>query len=187
MYRTIKNNIAMKNISKELKLEIYTSNEFNRCIKLELAHTLPLLVKFIDKKIFTLKGRAKTFEIEFSKSLPIGFEGGFVSISRCYLTNKYNKLVLTYCLCFNGGSYDVKPSTAYTRYVERDVEIGTLENNEKLTSLFEFDDLVNLYRFNRLLNVETEIKAIEEYAKLKALTEEAKSKIKVSSDIYKYV
>ncbi len=177
----------LNNISKDLKIEIYTSNEFNRCIKLELAHTLPLLVKFIDKKIFTLKGRAKSFEIEFGNSSPIGFEGGFVTIARCYLSNKYNKLVLTYCLCFNGGSYDVRPSTAYTRYVERNVEIGTLENNEKLTSLFDFDELVNLYRFNRVLNLEDEIKAIEEYAKLKALTEEAKSKIKVSSDLYKYV
>jgi len=177
----------MNNISKDLKIEIHTSNELNRCIKLELAHILPLLVKFIGKKIFTLKGRAKTFEIDFSKSLPIAFEGGFVSIHRCYFTNKYNKLVLTYGLCFNGGSYDVKPSTAYTRYVDRDVEVGTLENNEKLINLFDVEGIVNSYGFNRVMNVDEELQAIEEYAKLKALTEQAKSKIKVSSDIYKYV
>lgn len=177
----------MNNISKDLKIEIHTSNEFNRVIKLELAHILPLLVQFIGKKIFTLKGRAKIFEIAFNKPQVIPFEGGFAQIHRCYLTNSYNDLKLCFSICFNGGSYDTRPSTAYTRYVDREVAVGKLENNEKLIELFDLDNIIKDYRFDRVLNVDEELKAIEEYAKYKKLAEEAKNKIKVSSDIYKYV
>lgn len=173
--------------SKDLALEVHTTNEFNRVIILELAHILPLLVKFIGKKIFTLKGRAKIFEVAFLNPKPIPFEGGFVSIQRCFFTNEYNELKLRFCLCFNGGSYDVRPSTAYTKYVEREVNVGKLENNEKLTSLYELKDIISSYGFDKVLNVEEEIKAIEEYAKLKELAEQAKSRIKVSSDMYRYI
>ncbi len=180
------------NISKDLKIEIHTNNEFNRVVKIELAHILPLLVKFVGKKIFTLKGRAKTFEVEFAHinnkvAIPVEFEKGHAMVYRCFFTNQYNKLTLRYCLCFNGGSYDTKPTTAYTKYVERDIELGILDNNEKLSALFDFDEIVSSYGFNRVLNVDEETKAIEDYAKYKVLAEQAKSKIKVSSDIYKYV
>lgn len=177
----------MKNISKDLKIEIHTTNEIKRVLKLELAHILPLLQAFIGKKIFTLKGRAKAFEIAFLGSKPVAFEGGFAQIARCYFDNSHNTLYLRFCLCFNGGSYDAKPSTAYTRYVDFDVAIGTLENNEKLVSIESLENLISSYKLDTVMNVEEEIKAIETYAALKAQMEEAKRKISVSPEIYKYV
>jgi len=174
-------------ISKGINLEVYTTNEFNRVVKLELAHIMPLLVAFIGKKIFTLKGRAKIFEVAFLQPKVIAFDGGFAQINMCYLDNQYNKLVLRFKLCFNGGSYETTPRTAYTQYLERTIELGELENNEKLLKLYDLNNIIASYGFDTVLDLEDEIKAIEEYAKLKALAEKAKSKIKVSSDMYRYV
>lgn len=45
-----------------------------------------------------------------------------------YLTSSYGILQMRINLCINGGSYDVKPSTAFTQYFEKTLHLGDIED-----------------------------------------------------------
>ncbi len=171
--------------SKDLKIEIHTSNQINILVKKEIAFLLPQLVKYLGKKIFTLKGQAKSFVIAFDDSMPTPFEGGYVSKQGVYLDSSYNKLQLVYRLCFSGGSYEDR--TAYTKYVDRKIEIGEMENVDKLVKLYDLNQIVKSYELDKIINIDEEIKNIEAYAKLKEQANDAKRKINIPEEFYRYV
>ncbi len=170
-----------------LSLEIHTQNEIKRLIKIELDYLLPQLKKYIGKKIFISTGKSKLFNVEFTSAKPIGFKGGFAQVAGCRLDNSYNKLVLVFKICLNGGSYDVSPSTAYTKYSETWVELGVLNKNETLEIVFTTDEIIETHNLDQQLDLDTELYNINEYKILLEKADQAKRKINVAYEFYKYL
>lgn len=176
------------NSLKSLKLEIHSKNESNRIILLIIANLLPQLAPFLNKKITTLSGFSKKFVMDFLKPKVNLFENeGFASIVGSYLDVKHNCLYLNLRLCFNGGSYDVQPTTAYTKYTEQRILLGNVINNETLTHITNFDDLVRVYGAENDLDIAKELAAIKVYKMLAEQLAEAKKDIKIDAEYYKYL
>lgn len=172
-------------VKNALELEVHKQNEFNKAIKLEIANVLKQLVPFVGKKIFTLSGNAKGFNIEFLRPEITPFKDGFGCVDSDYLTMKYKKLVLVFRTCMNGGQYENK--TAYTQYTDRTVELGEMDDSGKLLSLFQYDDIIASYGFDNLMDVEQEVQAITAYLEAKKLADTLQRKIKVDSSYYRYL
>ena len=173
---------------KTLKLEIHSKNESNRIILLIIANLLPQLVPFLDKKITTLNGFSKKFVMDFLKPKINLFENeGFGSIVMCRLDVKYNCLYLNLKLCFNGGSYEIQPVTAFTKYIEQSILLGNIINNEVLKDLTNFDELVRVYGIENNIQIEQELANIKIYKMLAEQLAEAKKAINVDAEYYKYL
>lgn len=173
---------------KTLKLEIHTKNESNRIILLIIGNLLPQLAPFLGKKITTLSGFSKKFVMDFLKPELRKFENvGHAKIVGCRLDVNYNCLYLNLRLCFSGGSYDVQPVTAYTKYTEQRILLGNVINNETLKDLTNFDDLVRVYGAANDLDMAKELAAIKVYKMLAEQLAEAKKAINVDAEYYKYL
>lgn len=173
---------------KDLKLEITAKNALNKFCKEMLAKVLPQLPVYVGKKVFLADGgKAKNFIVDLQGE-PDPIAGMFVKTHRCYLTSEYGKMVLKISICLNGGSYEAKPfSTAFTKYIDRDIQLGECKDGQILGTLDTLDNIVKCYGFNQILDFDAELVKIKEYKALLRKAEEAKEKIKVSSDYYKYI
>ena len=175
------------NAIKSLELEVHATNELRRLAINEIANVLPQLQKYIGKKIFTLKGKAKSFEINLLNEVPKAFDNGHASNHMNYITHEYGKLVLRFKLCFNGGSYDVSPSTAYTKYIDHTIELGVIQNGEILTELHTSEKTILMHGLERVIDFKTELDLIHVYNALQANADKAKSLITVGRDYYRYI
>jgi hypothetical protein len=171
-----------------LKREITIGNAFNILAKKAIAIILPQLAQFVGKKVFTADGsKAKIFNIDLSKITIDAIEGMHTMVQNCYLTTKHNKLYLVLKISCNGGSYDVKPNTAWTKYVGVDIELGQSKDGQIIDSINTIDEVIELHNFNNIINLEEEIEKINVYKELEKQAAEAKRKIKVSAEFYKYL
>jgi len=172
----------------ELKREITISNAYNKFAMQVLAMVLPQLPQFIGKKIFTADGsRAKIFNINLNDVKIEPIAGMFVQVQNCFLTEKYKKLQLCLKISCNGGSYDVRPATGWTKYTGKDIEIGVCNNGQVLDLVDTLENIVKMYGFDTVLNYDEEIEKIKTFRALEKQANEAKSKIKVGAEYYKYL
>lgn len=172
----------------DLKREITIGNAYNIFAKKAIAIVLPQLAQFIGKKVFTADGsKAKIFNIDLSKITIDPIEGMHTMVQNCYLTTKYNKLCLVLKISCNGGSYDVRPQTAWTKYVGTDIEIGQSKDGQIIDSIDTIENIVKLHNLDNIINLEEEIEKINTYKSLEKQAEEAKRKIKVGAEFYKYL
>jgi acyl carrier protein len=172
----------------DLKREITIGNAFNIFAKKAIAIVLPQLAQFVGKKVFTANGdKAKIFNIDLSKITIDAIEGMHTMVQNCYITTKHGKLCLVLKICCNGGSYDVKPATGWTRYVGVDVEIGLSKDGQIIDSIDTIENIVKLHNLDNFINLEEEIEKINTYKTLEKQAEEAKRKIKVGAEFYKYL
>lgn len=172
----------------ELKREITISNAYNKFAKTVLAMILPQLPQFIGKKIFLADGsRAKLFTANFYGREDLKIEGMHVSVQNCYLHEKYKKLQLSLRISCNGGSYEVKPTTGWTKYVGVDFELGTCNDGQTLDSVDTLENIVKMYGLDNVIDFNEEMQKIKTYKELEKQAEEAKRKIKVGAEYYKYL
>ena len=119
------------------KLEINTSviNETNRFINKHLETVLNSLKPFIGQKI--LLSDCETASKKFTPFKPEQFkikkENYFLDIHCWYEYGSYS-VILKVKTCINGGSYDVKPSTAFCEYYTKCIYVCKVKN-QVLTEL----------------------------------------------------
>jgi hypothetical protein len=167
------------------EIVILAANLLNARTKEILAYELPHFLQFVGKDIIDAKGRIKAKydheRLEFPREMFTEYGGYGISTSY-FLDYKYNKLNLSVTVCINGGSYEVKPNTAFTHYAKGSETIlnainnklvdtvadRTLMNNEYDTTL-DRSNLDKVYDFNEIQTkaLELEILAAEYKMKLK--------------------
>jgi hypothetical protein len=172
---------------KDLKLEIHAQNEIKRLMILIINNLIPQLPQYIGKKITVADGFSKKFNVEFFKPFINAFENGHAQIIGIRLEYHFNKLELKLKLCFNGGSYDTRPSTAYTKYIDKTVSIATLTNNEILEKIGDITEIISSNGLDTVIDIDVELKAIKEYKELFEQLTIAKKKINIDADFYKYL
>lgn len=172
---------------KSLQLEIHAKNELNRLAILIIKNLLPQLPQYLGKKITIADGFSKKFIVELFEPFVNNFEGGCAQIVGNRLDYQYDRLEIIIKLCFNGGSYEARPSTAYTKYIEKTFTIGDLENNEVLNSIFTLDKIIDTHKLTNVFDVETELAAINKYKELTQQLNDARRKIQVDAEYYKYL
>ena len=112
-------------------MNIHALNEVNRLAYLEVQNILPQLDKYLGKKILTLNGLAKSFNIDLLKQKPKSFNDEYSELQYCILTNEHNFLVLkiSICLKFNDS----------TVFYERRSIILAKTKNFNLISIYDFE------------------------------------------------
>jgi hypothetical protein len=124
--------------------------------------------KFIGQAIFKVDGSVKAkFEhdkMTFKGQLP---DGTFVN-AHYWFTSRYS-FDMTVKICINGGSYDVKPNTAFCQYEETTIELFKIDKDGKIQEASNNPDYLNTrYHLSDLKKISEEIK---EAAKVYELTE----------------
>lgn len=152
-----------------------------------IAHILPQLDKYLNKKIFDVKGdKTKAFIIDMNGIKPYSPNdaiGEYVRNHVCYLSASYNKLELKLSICLNGGDYDKR--TAYTKYKDMTYVLGECENNQILTSIETLENTINGYHLNDVIDLGVELAKIEQVKVLTEQLSKLQRTINVSSEYYK--
>ncbi len=171
---------------KALQREIEAKNALKAHAKNVFAHILPQLDKYLNKKIFDIKGnKIKSFVIDMGDIKPYSpndANGEYVRNHVCYLSAKYNKIELKLSICLNGGDSD--KHTQYTKYKDMVYVFGECESNQVLTHIDTLENIIEWYRLNDVINLDAELAKIEE---VKVLTEQiakVKRTINIGSEYY---
>lgn len=113
----------------DVDLQVHALNEVNRVLSAEVYNLFPQLEKYIGKKLFTADGSlTKKTPITLLKTVPNALPGGYAMLNYIHISGTDTGLWLKVSVCLNGGSYDIKPNTAYCNYTDRDICIGNMEN-----------------------------------------------------------
>lgn len=158
------------------ELNVYGKNEIKRVALAEVKNLLPQLMQYLGKRIDTQAGLSKKFILNYAKPKPLPIGSGFASLQNCYVSVKYETLVLNITLCFNGGKY--ADNTYYCQYFERSIELGKVENFI-LTEVFKLENIISFYGLDYVIDLEEETKKIEQYKALMAEASKIKSTIKI--------
>lgn len=153
-------------------IEQFTSDTANKVIS--------ALPEFIGKKITTADNTLTKKAANVLKPLITSLEKGklgenYIS-KQCYFRSSDYTLYLHVRVCINGGSYDVQPNTAFTKYFERTVALGYLESTF-LTELAEIDE-------PKKIDLPTELINVEKYKQLESELRELKYSI--NSEVREY-
>lgn len=148
-----------------INIVIEGNKELNTAIKETLKQILPALVFFLGKKIV----KANNVLVKAADSLlPLIVKDEKGERSVGYITFAHGCMYINFKICKFGGSYDVRPSTAYTQYFERRVAIGQTVN-DVLVSVEDYDKLVTEYDLDKVIDLDAELKKI---AKLNEMQKE---------------
>jgi hypothetical protein len=126
--------------------------ETNEYIKNNIEKVINSLTPLIGQKI-TLSDcetQSKNFAAFKPEPLRVKKEVYFLDIHTWFQFNKHS-VYLYVNTCVNGGSYDVKPVTAFCEYLTEKICIGSIEN-QMLTKI----EPVELERFKTISPTETE-------------------------------
>ena len=160
----------------QLNIHVQGLNLLNTYTTEFVPKVLEALTGLIGAKIFLANGDKSKKLVAIAlptrtKGLDI-FTDTFVDYS-FYLTESYGSLQMRISLCINGGSYDVKPTTAFTQYFDKTVHLGDIKDGV-LQSLVSVEDAAKNSgldtRFDEasiLASAETYNIAAEELDKLK--------------------
>lgn len=164
-----------------ITIQAHGKNELRRVAGNEILNILPQLTKYIGKKISTLNGLAKKFEVEMLGNkqplIPV-FPNHFVSLQNCYLEVKYGDLRLNVTLCFNGGSY--KDYSHYCNYFNYTYNLGEVKD-DILTVVYDENKVFEMHGItsDKIVIVDDEIQKIEKYRRLKEELQNLRYTIKV--------
>ncbi|MES2515941.1 MAG: hypothetical protein V4580_17440 [Bacteroidota bacterium] len=147
-----------------LKVIIDGDKELNSLIKQTLLIFLPALCAFAGKKIC----KADSTLVKAADSLKDLIVKDARGYAIGYITFEYGYMYINFKICKSGGSYDVTPSTAYTQYFERRVEVGTFKGDQ-LTGVAILDYIVKQYNLDKDIDLDAEVAKIET---LKAMQKE---------------
>lgn len=115
---------------------------------------LPELQKYIGKRIFLVNGtKAKIFELPELERSDVKEADKYIGYSY-YINEQYNKVCLHVRVRINGGSYDVRPSTAYCQYNDRTIELGDTENGI-LKTVDTLEKIVTSWELSKRYSEET--------------------------------
>ena len=134
---------------------------------------MPVLETLEGQQILTAKGELTAKAQKLLKPLlPEQFKGksgeNFLW-KACYFDSSDYSLTIHFRASLNGGSYDVTPSTAFTKYFEKTVYIGNI-SNQVLKNCYEVEKY-------KTVNLNAEKKKVEKYKKLKEQLDTLKSSI----------
>lgn len=120
----------MKKTNLEVKvLALNTLNEYAEQIyNYEKKHFSQFLGKDIFKVDGSLKQKYEHPKLEFNGQMA---DGTFYSVSY-WFTSAYNHFDVNIKICINGGSYDVKPTTAFCQYEETRPTLFEIEKTGEL-------------------------------------------------------
>lgn len=179
---------------KTLKLEITAQNALNELAKKVLAQALPQLQKIVGKKIFTSTDKKTKFFEEFDKEFlnlhkiePNKIQDMFVSNQLSYLKTAYGKIELKLSICLSGGSHDVRPRTAFAKYLDRTIVIGTSADGQTIDSIGEMDAIIKDYDLNKVINLDVELEKIKEYKAAVEKAEKIKATIQIDKEYYRFI
>lgn len=115
--------------------------------------------RFIGQPIFKVNGGIKAkFEHEkmaYKGQLP---DGTFVD-AHYWFTSRYS-FDMTVKICINGGSYDVKPTTAFCQYEETIIELFKIDSDGKIQESKNEPGYLNTrYDLSELKQIAEDIKA----------------------------
>jgi len=148
-------------------------NQLNQYSVKLLNQLLPQLRGMMDKKLFTVTGEKSA---TLKKLVPLPDLSGkkenpdrYINYS-FYFNNSNTGVWLNVRVCINGGSYDVKPNTAYTQYFDTSYYVGTLKDGKILESVQDIENIIrdhSLEVFYTEEKIQADIRAYNE-AKNKA-------------------
>jgi hypothetical protein len=153
-----------------LKHGVIMVNDARTFFNREVPKIQAILKPFLGKKVLNADGSiAKKLNdlIKFDEVLLKPFEEDGRGTLDAYMSVTSYNVRIQAKLCYNGGSYDVKPSTAYCVYHDAIKYVGRVEDGI-LISLEELEEVP-------LLDFETELKQY-------CIIEELKEKLKIEEE-----
>lgn len=102
----------------------------------------------------TLKKKYEHQKQDFTGQLA---DGTYLNAHYWY-EHSYNELRMRVKICVNGGSYDVRPSTAFCQYEEKSLTLYKTENGVLINTDTEAEHLATKYDLSELQGIAAEIK-----------------------------
>lgn len=151
-----------------VEVKVLAINTLYEYAKLIIEHEKKHFNQFIGKDIFKVDGSLKA-KYEHEK---LTFKGQMNDGTWFNVHSWYQKYSSSFDLkikvCVNGGSYDVKPTTAFCQYEEISTTLYELDNNCLIASNRDYSYLDKVYNVDELTAISLEIeKAAKEYEKVK--------------------
>ena len=149
------NTTTTKKSNKEVKvLAINTLNEWAEVFyKYEKEH----FSKFIGIDIFKVDGSIKQkYDHEKQSFKGQLLDGTWVDV-HYWFTKRYNSFDINIKLCVNGGSYDVKPTTAFCQYEEMSLTLFNTVDNKLVETSEDISHLSTRYNLDELVKIAAEI------------------------------
>lgn len=114
--------------------------------------------QFIGKDIFKVDGSIKAKYEHEKLSFSGKLNDGTNVNAHYWFTSKYNCFDIHVKICINGGSYDVKPSTAFCQYEETALTLFKTEDNKLIETPANIDYLATRYDVKTLAKIAADIK-----------------------------
>jgi len=149
-------NIPVKKSNKEVK--VLAINTLYQYAKQFFEYEKQHFSQFIGKDIFKVDGSIKA-KFEHDKLSFTGtLEDGTNVNAHYWFTSKYNCFDIHIKICVNGGSYDVKPSTAFCQYEETTLTMFKIVENNLIETPANIDFLNTRYDVETLVKIAADIK-----------------------------
>ena len=141
------------------EVKVIAINELNKWAKVFYEYEKTHFSQFLGVNIFKVDGSIKQkYDHEkqsYKGRLP---DGTFVNV-HYWFTSSYNRFDIHVKICVNGGSYDVRPSTAYCQYEETTLTIFKMDDESKLIEAnTDISHLSTVYNLADLQSIAGEIK-----------------------------
>lgn len=168
-----------------LEIKIEGKEELDLIIKKSLDLLLAALKKLDGQKLTKTDGSLLKNKEYLKELLPKEKHSNGNSYPIAYFEDSYGTLKVNFKICKSGGSYDVRPSTAYCEYFQSSIYFGEMKN-----SIFTISDQYqelheNGFKISEKIDLEVEKKKVEAFLKKKEeLNEMLKNINYVVSDHY---
>jgi len=149
----------MNNVKKtQAEIKVMAINTLYEYAEKYILHEMDRISAFIGLDIFKVDGsfKAKYDAPKLSDKLQLP-DGTFVNAH--YWFNQYtNGFDINVKICINGGSYDVKPVTAFCQYEQQSFTIFNKNEGRLIDTKKDFSYLKKRYNVNELQTIANDIK-----------------------------
>jgi hypothetical protein len=147
-----------KKTAKEIKiLAINTLYEYaNKFYEYEKQH----FAQFVGIDIFKVDGSIKQKYTHDKLYFKGNLLDGTYFDAHYWFTYSHGWFDINVKICINGGSYDVKPVTAFCQYENQSITLFKTENNKLIETNTDISFLDNRYNLNELQSIAQDIKTV---------------------------
>lgn len=141
----------------QIEIKVLSINTLYKYAAIIVKYEREHFSRFIGQNIFKVDGSIKQ-KYDHEKLTFDGFMEDGTHYNVHYWFNSRYSFDVKIRVCVNGGSYDVKPSTAFCQYDELNSTLFNLENNVLVATERDYSYLETVYNVEELTKTAKEIK-----------------------------
>ena len=154
----------------QLELNIEGTNELNKFSIESLKNVLPKITALKGVSILLKDGKTgKKFNIERGNQ-STQLKDKYISSQYWFDISEYS-IWLKVKICINGGSWELKPPTAYCNYFENSIYIASMKDGA-INETVELETIIKNFDLDKTINIKESLKQVEQYKELKKKADE---------------